>query len=364
MKTFPFFIVALSFLVAGSLAARAEGAARTYEGTVGNSGVVLALNGDGADVDGQYFYRVARFDIDLAGEWKNGTLTLESRNTGDRMTLHAEGSGLAGGLTTGKGRQFSVALHPAVLPADAPGDFPDGLSLYQRLQLLGLRLVPDREETMNGKKIRWFRESVTGTKLFRLEDGYPKLTLDAVNLALTRDHWNALSAWFACPGADGGAGIEGAEAGRLWLGPDYIPYVWHANYDCAGAAHPDFSDEGHSYDARTGRELALDEVIPFGKGPVPAKDSDAWLDYRSKIFAPEIVALMKGYYPKEMKPPGGSDESCDYSDPNVWSFPAWSLNKKGLWLGASFPRYARVCDNADWSVLPWSALAEIKEQKH
>ncbi len=363
MKNLTTFIVALSLFFVWSAAANAIGPPRTYEGTVGNAGVVVTLDGDGADAEGRYFYRTVQFDIDLAGEWKNGTLTLESRNTGDRMALHIDGPGLSGVLTTAKGRELPVSLHPVTAPLDAPGDLPAGLSLYQRLQLAGLRLVPDGEETVNGKKIRWFRESATGAKLFRLEGGYPKPTLDAVNLSLAHNQWTEISAWFACPGPDGKAGMDSADATRLWLGPDYISYVWHANYDCAGAAHPDFSDEGHSYDARSGRELALDDMISFGQGPVPPKDSGAWLDYRSKIFAPEIVAVLKHHYAREMTPQRDADDGCDYSASDVWSFPAWSLNEQGLWLGASFPRVARVCDDPDWAVLPWSALAEIRDRK-
>jgi hypothetical protein len=362
MKTLKTFVVAISLLVVWSAGSRAVGASRTYEGTVGAVGVVMALDGDGADVVGRYFYRSVRFDIDLAGEWKNGTLTLESRNTGERMALRADSSGLSGVLTTAKGRELSILPHPVTAAVDAPAGLPESLSLYQRLQLAGLRLSPDGEETIDGKKIRWFTERVTGTKLFRLEDGYPQPTLDAVNLSLSHNQWTDLSAWFACPGPDGKAGMEVAEAGRLWFGRDYISYVWHANYDCAGAAHPDFSDEGHSYDARAGRELELDDLISFGKGPVPPKDNDAWLDYRSTTFAPEIVALLKRHYPREMKPRRAEDD-CDYTASDVWSFPAWSLNEKGLWLGASFPRVARVCDNPDWAVLPWSALAEIRDRK-
>jgi hypothetical protein len=165
------FGVVLSLLLGWSVSASARDAPRTYEGTVGDAGVVMAIDRKGADVDGQYFYRSVRFDIDLSGERKNGTLTLESRDSSDRMAPHSDGPGLSGDLTTAKGRMRPVGLHPVTVPDKRPADLPDGRNLYHRLQLAGLRFVPDREATVNGKKIRWLRESVTGIRLFRLEDG-------------------------------------------------------------------------------------------------------------------------------------------------------------------------------------------------
>jgi len=107
----------------------------------------------------------------------------------------------------------------------------------------------------------------------------------------------------------------------------------------------------------TGGELILDTVLPFASEPVPAEDSDAWYTYRSNRFAPGVVALLKRFHPEEMAPPTkGDDDACDYSDPEVWDFPAWALSEKGLWFGAYFPRAQRPCDAPDWAVIPWSSL--------
>jgi hypothetical protein len=57
-----------------------------------------------------------------------------------------------------------------------------------------------------------------------------------------------------------------------------------------------------------------------------------------------------------MAKPAG-DEDCDYGDAGVWSFPAWHVTSQGLYLGASFARVARVCDNPEWSFIPLAALA-------
>ena len=349
-------LLLLLFTATPALAGQDE----TYSGVVGSAPIVMELTPGTDEVTGQYFYRSTRFDIDLSGQWRGQALELTSSLTGDHLSLTRAGGGLAGALTTAKGRRLAVSLQPAGEPSPppAPADLPPKLSLYARLQLSGLTLIPQGPETLNGKTIRWYRNGLTGIRLFRLESGYAAPAMAAMNQALARNQWAEVSAWLQCPGSGGGPGMDSSEADRPWLGPAHVSYIWRSSWSCAGTAHPDFGADGHSFDARTGRELTLDEVLPENGGrPIPPADSDAWLDYRSKVFAPAVVALLKRHHQAEMTPPkSGDDDDCDYADPDVWDFPSWALTDKGLWLGAVFARVMRPCDSPDWAVIPWSAL--------
>lgn len=336
-------------------AAAAEAEA-IYEGVVGEARVVVALTESEEEIFGRYFYRTSRLDIDLSGKADGDTISLQSRTTGDRLRLKRVGANLTGMLTTAKGRKLAVSLHPADASGASPAEAPPTLSLYERRQLAGLRLVPQEAETINGRTIRWYREPLSGIRLFRLESGIPAAPMAAINHALARDHWQTISAWFACTGSDGGPGTEISEANRPWLGANHMSYAWIAGWSCAGTAHPDFGTTGHSYDLRTGRALTLDDLLHFGAAPVPRQESDGWYAYRTNSFAPGVVALLKRHHSARMAPPGGDDDDCDYSDPDVWQFPAWLLSDKGLWLGAYFPRVQRACDAPDWAIIPWSAL--------
>lgn len=328
-----------------------------YAGTVGTARIVMTLSEDKGEVSGQYFYRTSRLDIDLSGSVRGQTLDLESRVTGDKLQLTRSGTTLSGTLTTAKAKRLPVSLRPAGAPEGLPADLPPKLSAYERWHLAGLEFTAQQAETINGKTIRWYREPLSGTRLFRIESGYAAPAMAAVNHALARNQWQEVSGWFACTGYEGGPGIDTAEAQKPWLGANHVSYVWTASWSCAGTAHPDFGTTGYSFDMRTGRELTLDALLHFGSTPVPAEDSDAWYSYRSKRFAPAVVALLKRYHPAEMtKPAAGDEDGCDYSDPEVWNFPAWALSEKGLWLGAYFARVQRVCDAPDWAILPWSAL--------
>jgi hypothetical protein len=347
-------IIALLMLVLAAAPAMAA-EEKTYEGVVGSSPIVMGLTDEGSDVFGQYFYRSTRLDIDLSGAWRGSRLELASRLTGDRLVLTRAGGGFAGALTVANGRRFDVTLRPVTTAPALPADLPPGLSLYARLQLAGLTLTPQTVETHNGKTIRWYRNPLTGIRLFRLESGYSAPAMAAMNRALARAQWGEVSAWLQCPGADGGSGMEASEAEQPWLGPAHVSYRWRSGWSCAGTAHPDFGVEGHSFDARTGRELKLDDVLPVGPGTPPPENSDAWYRYRSDTFAPAAVALLARQHKAQMAKPTSEDD-CDYSQPDVWAFPSWALTKDGLWLGATFPRVLRACDTPDWSVIPWASL--------
>ncbi|QAY76786.1 hypothetical protein [Sphingosinicella sp. BN140058] len=348
------------------LPARAAAAAETeavYEGFVGDARVVAALTESEGEIFGRYFYQRSRLDIDLSGKADGDTIVLMSRTTGDQLHLKRVGATLTGTLTTAKARKLAVSLRPADGPGAFPAEVPSTLSLYERRQLAGLRLVPQQAETIGARTIRWYREPLSGIRLFRLESGIPAAPMTAINHALARDQWRTISAWFACTGSDGVAGTEIAEASRPWIGARHMSYSWTTSWSCAGTAHPDFGTVGHSYDLRTGRPLALDDLLHFGAAPVPRQESNGWYAYRANSFAPGVVALLKRYHPAEMAPPGGDDDACDYSDPDVWHFPAWMLSDKGLWLGAYFPRVQRACDAPDWAIIPWSALSLARGER-
>lgn len=348
-------IVLALILATGPAPALADEAA-TYQGVAGAARIVVTLSEADGDAYGTYFYESTRRDIDLRGKRRGPVLQLRSEITGDRLSLSRSGAGLSGQLTTAKGRTMAVSLQPAAPPLALPADAPSGdLSLYERLRLAGLALVRQEAATAGGRTIRWYREPKSGIRLFRLEAGYGAPAMATMNRELARQQWAEVSASLGCTASNGQPGTELSEADAPWLGAAYVSYVWRSSWDCAGAAHPDFGQAGHTFDARTGRELRLEDLLPTGGKPAPPQDTDAWYAYRGDVLAPAIVALLTRHHPQEMAKPKTEDD-CDYSDPGVWDFPSWGVSEKGLWLGAVFPRVMRACDSPDWAVIPWRAL--------
>lgn len=330
---------------------------KVYEGTVGTSPIVMAIEYSGDDVVARYFYLRTRLNIDLQGKHAGGKLAIEADYIGDKFNLTGSGPNLSGTFVSAKGRSLPVTLRPARAPVGLPADLPADMDLYAKLQIAGLSLAPGAAQVINGKQIRWYREAVSGIRMFRLESGYPPAAMGVVNRGLNRTQWASVNNYLMCTDSDGEPGVD-ETVNTPWLGAHLMSYSVTTGWSCAGAAHPDFGTSGHSYDMTTGRELGLGEVLRIGKTQAPAEDSDAWASYSETVFAPGLVALLRRYHPKEMiSPPEDAEDECDYTDPEVWHFPAWSLSDKGLWVSAFFARAMRACDSPDWAILPWSALA-------
>lgn len=220
-------------------------------------------------------------------------------------------------------------------------------------------LIPGELRQVGRFLLRDWREPASGITLFRIETGYPVSILDEINSALERQHRDRVAEWKDCKGYAGGSGVDISEESSVHLSEDYVSYAWFSSWSCAGAAHPDFGTQGFTFDARTGRELTLEDVLYLGGPPALKPETSSFYDYRSNVFAPQIIALFKRLYPADMAGAEGEAEEdrCDYADPSVWDYASWYLTEKGLYLGAHFARAQRPCDEPDWSFVPWEELS-------
>lgn len=178
-----------------------------------------------------------------------------------------------------------------------------------------------------------------------------------INAGLATVQRQQIGEVMGCAGSDGaGSGMDGHTTSTPYLSADHVSFRIDAAWYCAGAAHPDFSTQGFTFDAGTGAALTLEDLVWPPGHDAPAPQSDAWYGWRSNVLAPRLVALLRRFHPQELVSPANAEDECDYSDPQVWSFPAWYLSAQGLHVGATFPRVIRVCDNPDWAIIPLSAL--------
>jgi hypothetical protein len=359
------FAACVSAALAIACAAPLHAESLLLRGTVGAHPVVMQIDADDDDAFGNYFYAKYRQDIPLRGASTQDGYALESASydsdeTGtDRFVLVRRGDGFAGSFVHGDNKPLPVELH-AVAPGSVADPRPDlafaqPLSGYERLRLAGMRFVPGREETVDGKyRIRWLSEPLSGIEMFHVVGGYPEAAMDAINRIIDRDFYESLSQHFGCADGEGGSGDEPAGITSRYFSDRFVSYAVSDSWSCFGAAHPDFGIRGTTIDARSGRELALEDVYWLGTGGRPARNSDAWHAYRRDVFAPAVVALFRRLYPAQIR--GSDDADCDYSDPSVWEYAPWYLTDRGLSLGAYFARAARACDNPDWSVVPYGEL--------
>lgn len=334
-------------------------------GTVGKYPVVMELDTNDNSASGSYFYEKYKQDISLRGDIGGQAYHLTSAiydsddETADRFELTRIQDAWKGTFMSGGGKALPVELH-VVQPGSVPDPGPVLHSTrpfndYEKLRLSGLTFVPGKKEVVGGKyTIQWFAEPRSKFSMFHIVGGYPETVMGSINSVIDRDFHANVSGYFGCSDGAGGSGADSLSVSRYFLSDRFISYDVASSWSCAGAAHPDFGESGTTFDARTGKELALEDVYWLGKGARPAPESKGWMDYRDKIFGPAMVSLFQRLYPKDMKPEGG--DGCDFSDPSIWSFGPWYMTEKGIYVGATFARADRACDNPEWSVIPYGIL--------
>lgn len=354
--------------------ARAKQSPQVWQGTLGGSEIVMEMNPPDAanpgDRDGRYFYRRHRMDIQLQGKASaDGRITLQEGLRDDdphpAWKMQAPALDRWDGEWIGpKGKRLPIHLRgmasSAATTAREPGlqALHGDIDAYTWLRLSGLTLQKKKLQQVNGYSLQWLRQPDSGIELFEVTAGYPQAQLQRINATLRKRLWNWVGNYYECvSGARNGQGEYQATTTLRHIGPRILSASLFSSFYCGGA-HPDFGDEPLNLDPNDGRELDLDDVLWLGPGKAmhAAKGegwNDAWADYRSKRFAPWVVAQLKAAYPSEY---GKRDDECEYSDSGVWEFPVWYATPKGIHVAAYFPRYARACDNPDWAILPWKAV--------
>lgn len=355
-----------------------------YRGTLGPANVVVELDmTDPSQVSGRYFYEKYHRDLALVGVLDGEQLELheglEHYDEAPRpvLSLHADGAqGWTGQWQDPQGKTLAINLKPAQLAPETAGTeaFWHDLrssSPYEYLRLSGLKLVDGKTQDSMGYRLQWQEEPDSKITLFQMTAGYPDAKLRVLNPELRARLWNEVSAWHACMlGASrmGEGEFEQTVTPELFT-PAIFSVSIFTSYNCGGA-HPDFGDAPLNIDVRSGLPLSLEDVLWVGEGKAmhyddrdgstPSDRSDVDFDtfaqYREKILAPWLVEQFKRLYPGQMTKT--TDDDCDYSDPQVWRFPAWYFTAKGLYLGPGFARAMRACEGTDWSVLPYSLIRQ------
>jgi hypothetical protein len=376
-----FWIIWVAFF---SSSAFAEEPLSVFTGTLGKANIVVELDLNKPDeVTGRYFYQKHRLDLPLNGTLKDNELSLnEGADDFDdtaRPTLtldHDDQGNLQGTWTDTAGKSLPLMLTPAVLP-DAPDDsFPGSLvhsDSYEYLRLSGLSLVEGKRQEFMGYTLQWWSEPQSQISLFDIVSGYPEKELAAINQKLRARLWQEVIGWHACmlSASRFGEGEYSQTVTPTYLNQKVVSISIFTNYDCGGA-HPDFGEAPINMSAKTAEPLSLEDVLWVGEGKpfhyIDAEDRaspgnsdvdfDTFAAYREKSFAHWLVKQMALAHPTEMtKPTEESDDDCDYSEAQVWNFPAWYFTEKGIYFGPTFARVKRSCESPDWSILPWTAIA-------
>ncbi|WP_295463477.1 hypothetical protein [uncultured Pseudomonas sp.] len=333
------------------------------EGTLGKAAVVVDVDtAAGDEAYGRYFYDRYRRDLRLSGPAQSGDqLKLEEgapwqEGPKASWSLTRGQDGRWTGTWSGDGKTLPVVLAPLQLAQAAATDRyrqqlrQDDPYEFRRLQ--GLKLEQGERQTFMGRELRWWREPISGMRLFTVTDASA-----AANAVLRERLWAEVDAHLSCVGSDGEHSLT---VTPQLLTERVLSINLFSQYSCSGAAHPDFGSAPLTLDLKSGQELALEDVLWLGHGkPIrPAAEdrySQALADYRQKTLAPWVIRLFIRLYPELMQAPADGD-GCDYRSADVWQFAPWYLTPKGLYLGPTFYRAARNCDEPGGTLVPYAEV--------
>lgn len=333
------------------------------EGTLGHSRVVVEVDPTANDeASGRYFYDRYRRDLRLSGPAQSGDqLRLEEGapwQDGPKASwsLTRGKDGRWSGTWSGAGKTLPLALAPLQLEQSAAADRyrqtlrQDDPYEFRRLQ--GLTLEQGERQTFMGRELHWWREPVSGMRLFTVAGAS-----EAANAVLRDRLWAEVDAHLSCIGPDGEHSLQ---VTPQLLTQRVLSVNLFSQYSCSGAAHPDFGSAPLTLDLQTGQELALEDFLWLGHGqplrPAPEdRYSQALADYRQQTLAPWVIRLFTHLYPQLMQAPADGD-GCDYRSADVWQFAPWYLTPKGLYLGPTFFRAARNCDEPGGTLVPYAEV--------
>ncbi|MGG5870408.1 hypothetical protein [Pseudomonas peli] len=372
-------LVALFLGVVSPALFAAEGP-QVYSGMLGKMAIVVELDlRDPEQVIGRYFYRKHHHDLALRGRLQGQQLSLvEGRDRYDdaprpELRLQRSPQGWQGEWVGPQGKKLAVKLTQPTIEEPPAGAEPFWYRLYEEspyefLRLKELPLKPGKRQDFMGHELQWWTEAVSGLRMFEVLSGYPQAQLDLINQQLRARLREEVIDYHACKLGAGDPRAEFLQTVRpRLLSAHVVSLSIFTSYDCGGA-HPDFSDAPLTLDADTGKPLGLEDLLWVGEGPAfhyletrehkPDEESvsfDVFSQYRNRYFAPWLVEQWRQIAPDELPEPA-DDLECNYSDPEIWDFPSWYLNEKGIVLDSIFPRVARACEETEWSVLPYAVV--------
>lgn len=341
--------------------AQADDGRRVFTGTLGQTPIVLELNTQQQDeVTGRYFYQKYHRDLSLSGSLHGSTLTLVEGNNryGDdkplpTLKLKATTDGWQGEWQSPQGKKLAVKLSEAELPAPTPNTLPSIAALsssepYEYLRLQGLKLKPLKQQEFMGYTLQWWEEPESKISLFSVESGYSAQDQLRINQLLLGRLWSEVISYHSCMLGGGENAEQYQSVEPTFLSADVVSLNINTGYDCGGA-HPDVSNSPINLNVHTGQALSLQDVVWIGERA----------DNQADVFAPWLIKQLTALYPSEMKKPAeGDEDSCDYTDPDVWSVLGWHFTAQGIYVGPYFARVQRVCDEPDWTILPYSLIKQ------
>ncbi|WP_145916199.1 MULTISPECIES: hypothetical protein [Dickeya] len=262
---------------------------------------------------------------------------------------------------------------------------------YDRLFYQNAEPIKVKTEEIAGITVSWWQDSVTRFSLFQVESGYPPEQRDKLNASLRLAYWETLRMMSFCYVPPG----QTLQTKITLLSPHAMSFILSGKYQCNDDKLPKLKmypytlytamPQGSSpikptiseVEDEDEYELRLSDLLWVDKLPVPIKLDDAEYYPNDREFSGEyelkqqlpgwLIAQFTTLYPAKMTK--GAPGECDYTATETWSNSGiygsyssrnlnmyWSLTPQGILFKPIRPDNSGVCNDEDWSVLPWNVV--------
>lgn len=343
-----------------------------YKGTIGKITIfvnVMSVETNG-ELYGNYFYQSQGIDIPFEGTIKGSQMTFRagSRFLEDRdkelFKLVKKGKTLTGEWSA-KGKKLAVNL-TEIDPLKTMNTYVSNPFFkekhfedieFVRTSLATFTPLDSVTKLENGIQLKWYKEKHWKSYLFRVTAGLPDSTMKWLNQKLEIIQLQSFSNFGSC-GSGEESGWE-TSVNDYFLNTDFCSFEIMDSYYCGGA-HPDFGSTQYNFDLKRRSELKTEDLLQFPGTVKQTEDNfEDWSEYRTD-FGERMTVYLKELYPAEFEAYDEEvEEGCNYGDPEVWKYSEIRITPEGFKIGAYFYRAARMCDDPEWSYVPYEKVKDF-----
>ena len=344
MRTLLTILLAMAF----STTCLAEGHV-VLKGRMGGSVIVMLLYCDSGRCSGTYFSTPGLKDNEFEGSRNKGSYELQvlepapdgnGRDTAATFFLTAGKGGKWTGRCIWSNKQAST-VNLQQLPDSRQGSY----STQRRAQM---KPVKQETETAGQLTYTWYTIDQTPVRYLHMDKGLATGAQEKINSTLKEMARQCAEEYFSCTfsytNTDYAYSID-----HVFINTSVVSVAVSGSYYCGNASIEDWY-AGYNFNARTGAQLTLQDVIYLG--PQAAYNDS----YRPDKYTDQLTALLAGRYPAQM-PPEQDDKRCNYASPEVWQCASWYFTPTGIFIRPWFRHFNMECTEETWSELPYATAA-------
>lgn len=358
-ESYRFITVFLLLICSGTI----YGQIHSFSGTIGKYPVYLQMSIEGNTVNGYYFYKNKLIDLPLSGTYKSGMITLKSSDEfgGDISEPETFKFKWPNKVLTGTWSQKGKSLPLKLIPLTAKETNSPKCSnahlvksqpvkndlIKVKIGHFKLKQI-DSVRTINGIKVRYFKELNTGVELFRIDSGMTVNKQKDANSYLEYLQISEFLESLSCSsystyGADYNYGLT-----SISLSNDFMCFSVFKTYFCGGA-HPNEDNYAINYDLNSKEKISSSDYL--------LRDKEA--DYEERIYS--YLAKAEPEYFDEANSSGSADVyiDCNYYQKELWNDCDFVFTPEGIKLLPSFAHFAAICLEPEWAVIPYSEVKDL-----